>query len=168
LDSASTLGSGSRAIAVWRQAWAGAAEAPCIYLNGVRDPGNVGAIVRAADALGARSVALDPDTVDPFSPKAVRASMGSVFRVALLRCPVGETPAPRVGMVAHGGAWPPVGRPGTLCLGAEREGLAGETAAACDALWTIPLSGAVESLGVAAAAAIALERISSAAAEGQG
>src|SRR5688572_29037169 len=77
LASVSALGSGTRAIAVWRQRWAASAGALCVYLNGVRDPGNVGAIVRAADALGAASVALDPDTADPFSPKAVRASMGS-------------------------------------------------------------------------------------------
>jgi TrmH family RNA methyltransferase len=166
LDSASALGSGSRAIAVWRQPWVTEPAALCVYLNGVRDPGNVGAIVRAADALGARSVALDPDTADPFSPKAVRASMGSVFSVDLVRCAVADTPAPRAGMVAHGGKWPPTGRPATLCLGAEREGLSGETAAACDELWTIPLAGATESLGVAAAAAVALERISSRAVEG--
>ena len=166
LDSVSALGSGSRAIAVWDQRWVGSPGALCVFLNGVRDPGNVGAIVRAADALGAHSVALDPDTADPFSPKAVRASMGSVFSVELARCPVAETPAPRTGMVAHGGAWPPAARPATLCLGAEREGLAGEAASACSELWTIPLDGAAESLGVAAAAAIALERISSAAAEG--
>ena len=116
-------------------------------------------ITTQADALGASSVALDPDTADPFSPKAVRASMGSVFSVNLLRCAVGDTPAPRAGMVAHGGAWPPGESVVTLCLGAEREGLSGETAAACDELWTIPLAGEAESLGVAAAAAIALERV---------
>jgi RNA methyltransferase, TrmH family len=165
LDSVSALGSGSRAIAVWEQRWAGSAVPTCVYLNGVRDPGNVGAIIRAADALGANSVALDPDTADPFSPKAVRASMGSVFSVDLLRCAVVDTPAPRAGMVAHGGVWPPGESVATLCLGAEREGLSGETAAACDELWTIPLGGEAESLGVAAAAAIGLERISSAAAE---
>ena len=166
LDAVSVLGSGSRAIAVWEQRWADSAPPPCVYLNGVRDPGNVGAIVRAADALGARSVALDPDTADPFSPKAVRASMGSVFSVDLVRGAVADTPAPRAGMVAHGGAWPPTESVATLCLGAEREGLSGETAAACHELWTIPLAGEAESLGVAAAAAIALERISSAAAKG--
>lgn len=165
LHSASALGSGSRAIAVWRQPWAAVPTPLCVYLNGVRDPGNVGAIVRAADALGAVSVALDPDTADPFSPKAVRASMGSVFGVELVRCDVGATPEPRSGMGAHGGTWPPATAPATVCLGAEREGLAGETAAACSEIWTIPLAGAAESLGVAAAAAIALERISSLAAE---
>jgi TrmH family RNA methyltransferase len=168
LDSVSTLGSGTRVIAVWRQRWAADAEPLCVYLNGVRDPGNVGAIVRAADALGAGSVALDPDTADPFSPKAVRASMGSVFGLSLLRCAVSDTPKPRVGMVAHGGDWPPATAPATLCLGAEREGLSGEVAGACSELWTIPLAEGAESLGVAAAAAIALERISSAAAEAGG
>ena len=166
LAGVSALGSGTRAIAVWRQPWAERAEPLCIYLNGVRDPGNVGAIIRAADALGAASVALDTDVADPFSPKAVRASMGSLFALTLVRCEVRDTPEPRAGMVAHGGAWPPGPSPATLCLGAEREGLSGEVAGACDELWTIPLAGGAESLGVAAAAAIALERISSAAAEG--
>jgi RNA methyltransferase, TrmH family len=166
LDRVSALGSGSRAIAVWEQRWSDGPEALCVYLNGVRDPGNVGAIVRAADALGARSVAIDPDTADPYSPKAVRASMGSVFGVALARCDVRDTPPPRAGMGAHGGSWPPALRPATLCLGAEREGLSGEAAAACQEIWTIPLTGPAESLGVAAAAAIALERISSAASRG--
>jgi TrmH family RNA methyltransferase len=166
LASVSALGSGTRAIAVWPQRWAEQPTGLCVYLNGLGDPGNVGAIVRAADALGARCVALDPDTADPFSPKAVRASMGSVFSVGLVRCDVRETPEPRAGMVAHGGQWPPAASPATLCLGAEREGLSGEVAGACAEFWTIPLAGGAESLGVAAAAAVALERISSAAAEG--
>lgn len=165
LDSVSALGSGTRAIAVWPLEWATEPRGRCVFLNGVADPGNVGAIVRAADALGAASVALDPDAADPHSPKAVRASMGSVFHVDLVRCAVGATPAPRAGLLARGGGWPPGGAPATLCVGAEREGLAGEVAAACDQLWTIPLAGRAESLGAAAAAAIALERISSAAGE---
>lgn len=166
LDSVSSLGSGTRAIAVWRAPW-GERPAPlCVFLNGVRDPGNVGAIIRSAHGLGATSVALDPDCADPFSPRAVRAAMGSVFGVGLTRCGVGETPAPRAGLVAHGaGAWPPAAAPATLCLGAERDGLSGEVAAACAEIWTIPLAEGAESLGVAAAAAIALERVSSAAAE---
>lgn len=164
LDSVSALGSGTRAIAIWPLEWAAQARERCVFLNGVADPGNVGAIVRAADALGAASVALDPDAADPHSPKAMRASMGSVFHVDLVRCAVGATPGPRAGLLAHGGSWPPDRLPATLCVGAEREGLAGEVAAACDSLWTIPLAGRAESLGAAAAAAIALERISSAAA----
>jgi RNA methyltransferase, TrmH family len=166
LDAVSALGSGSRVVAVWAIALAELPGPLCVFLNGVRDPGNVGAILRAADALGARSVALDPDTADPFSPKAARASMGSIFTVEVARCEVSATPEPRAGMVAHGGGWPPQAAPLTLCLGAEREGLSGEAAAACEELWSVPLTGSAESLGVAAAAAIALERISSAAVSG--
>ena len=55
------------------------ADAPCVYLHGVGDPGNVGAIIRTAHALLGGSVALGPDCADPYSPKAVRASMGSIF-----------------------------------------------------------------------------------------
>jgi RNA methyltransferase, TrmH family len=76
LASVSSLGSGTRAIAVWERPAAAALGAPCVYLHGVGDPGNVGAIVRTADALLEGSVALGPDCADPFSPKAVRASMG--------------------------------------------------------------------------------------------
>ena len=54
-------------------------SAPCVYLHGVGDPGNVGAIVRTAHALLDGTVVLGPGCADPFSPKAVRASMGSIF-----------------------------------------------------------------------------------------
>jgi tRNA C32,U32 (ribose-2'-O)-methylase TrmJ len=73
---------------------------------------------------------------------------------------------PVVGLVAHGGAAPDDGPVGGLCLGGERQGIPAAVAAACDRLWTIPLRpGGAESLNVAAAAAIALGRISSSAAE---
>ena len=58
---------------------ASAPGAPCVYLHGVADPGNVGTIVRTAHALLDGPVALGPGCADPFSPKAVRASMGSIF-----------------------------------------------------------------------------------------
>ena len=79
LAAASTLGSGTRAIGVYRQRWAEPGKALSVYLDGVRDPGNVGAIVRAAHALCDGPVVLGPGCADPYSPKAVRASMGSVF-----------------------------------------------------------------------------------------
>jgi len=165
LAAASSLGSGTRAIAVWPLRWSEAPASPCVYLHGVGDPGNVGAIVRSADALLGGSVVLGPGCADPFSPKAVRASMGSIFAQAPARAGVGETPAPRVALVAHGGAGLEVLEgAATLCLGAEREGLPAELLAECGAEATIPLrTGAAESLNVAAAAAIACERISSAA-----
>jgi len=163
LAAASALGSGTRTIAVWPQAWADATRAPCAYLHGVADPGNVGAIVRSADALLGGTVVLGPGCADPYGPKAVRASMGSIFAGSLRRGGVEDTPAPRAALVAHGGAGPGAPAPAaTLCLGAEREGLPAEVLAACEIEVTIPLRpGGAESLNVAAAAAIGFERISS-------
>ncbi|MDX6585759.1 MAG: methyltransferase, TrmH family [Solirubrobacterales bacterium] len=181
LDAASTLGSGSRAIAIWplpsppeegkrpglrpigrtdgRLPGEGAV---CVYLHGVGDPGNVGSIVRSAGALADAWVALGPECADPYGPKAVRASMGAIFSVHISRCDITETPAPRVSLVAHGGASQLATDARTLCLGAERDGLPQTIIDATDATWTIPMRpDAVESLGVAAAAAIALSRIGS-------
>jgi RNA methyltransferase, TrmH family len=162
LEGVSALGSGTRAIAVWPLRWARAAQAPCLYLQGVGDPGNVGAIVRTAGALLGGSVALGPGCADPFGPKAVRASMGAVFAQPLLRAGVGETPRPRAALLAHGGAGlEALEGAATLCLGAEREGLPAAVLEACEARATIPLRPGAESLNVAAAAAIAAQRLSS-------
>jgi TrmH family RNA methyltransferase len=163
LASVSTLGSGTRAIAVWPQRWSDAVEGPCLYLHGIGDPGNVGAIVRTAQALLGGTVALGPDCADPHSPKAVRSSMGSIFGQPIVRVGVGETPEPRVALVAHGGGGTgALEGAATICLGAEREGLPEEVLTACQARVTIPLRpGGPESLNVAAVAAICAERISS-------
>ena len=165
LAAVSSLGSGTRAIAVWPLRWSERPQAPCLYLHGVADPGNVGAIVRSADALLGGPVALGPGCADPYSPKAVRASMGSIFAQPPSRVEVGETPAPRAALVAHGGqGLEALQGAATLCLGAEREGLPAAVLAECEVEATITLRpGAAESLNVAAAAAIACERISSAA-----
>src|SRR5262249_36787857 len=134
----STLGSGTRAIAVWPLRWAERARAPCLYLHAVADPGNVGAIVRTAHALLDGSVVLGPGCADPHSPKAVRASMGSIFARPPLRAGVEETPTPRAALVAHGGAGlEALAGAATLCLGAEREGLPAEVLAECEAEATI-------------------------------
>ena len=181
LDAVSTLGSGTNVIAIWPLPSApdeakrptaspmgyvaGRLEgegAVCVYLHGVGDPGNVGSIVRSAGALADAWIALGPDCADPYGPKAVRASMGSIFSVSVSHRDLAETPAPRVSLVAHGGepALPMEAK--TICLGAERDGLPSEVIDATDAAWTIPMRpDAVESLGVAAAAAIALSRIGS-------
>jgi RNA methyltransferase, TrmH family len=163
LADVSALGSGTRAVAVWPQRWADEARPPCVYLHGVGDPGNVGAIVRSADALLGAGLVLGPGCADPFSPKATRASMGSIFAAPPLRAELAATPRPRAALVAHGGEGPAaLAGAATLCLGAEREGLSQAALAECDARITIPLRpGGPESLGVAAAAAIALEWISS-------
>lgn len=159
----STLGSGTRAIAVWPQSWADTPEPPCVYLHAVADPGNVGAIVRTAHALVGGSVVLGPGCADPHSPKAVRATMGSIFSQPLARGGIGETPKPRAALVAHGGdGLDALTGVATLCLGAERQGLPDEVLSECDSKVTIPLRpGSAESLNVAAAAAIVVQRISS-------
>jgi len=163
LADVSILGSGTRTMAVWPQRWSEKAAAPCIYLQGVGDPGNVGTIVRTADALLEGSVVLGPDCAGPFSPKAVRASMGSIFNQPPLRAGVEATPEPRAALLAHGGdGLEALDGAATICLGAEREGLPDEVLAACERQVTIPLRpGGAESLNVAAAAAIAAQRISS-------
>jgi RNA methyltransferase, TrmH family len=162
LDRFSTLGSGTRAIGVWREVWADRAEAPCVYLHAVSDPGNVGTAIRTAHALVGGSVVLGPDCADPFGAQAVRASMGAVFAEPLVRAGIDATPAPRAALIAHGGeALEALDGMATVCLGAEREGLPGDVIAACDVTVTIPLREQAESLNVAAAAAIALQRISS-------
>ena len=130
------------------------AERPAaLLLWRVADPGNVGTLIRTADAFGA-AVCLSDRCADPASPKALRASAGSIWRV-----PLGTwegAAGRRVALVAHGGTplhdvdlAPPV----AFVLGSEREGLPPDVARDLDA--TIPISGA-ESLNVAAAGAVAL------------
>jgi TrmH family RNA methyltransferase len=162
LAAASSLGSGTRAIAVWPERWTEPGAAPCVYLHGVGDPGNVGTVIRTAHALIGGVVVLGPDCADPFSPKAVRASMGSIFAQPVAAGRVKSTPQPRTALVAHGGGWPgDLEGAQTLCLGSEREGLSANVLERCDEQLTIPLRAGAESLNVAAAAAIACERISS-------
>jgi RNA methyltransferase, TrmH family len=123
----------------------------------VADPGNVGTLVRSADALGPAFVALSEGSADPTSPKALRASMGALFRVPVVRFEA--APGRRVALVAHG-SQPldsvDLSEPTTFVLGAERAGLPRDLLAACDEQATIPLARDAESLNVAAAGAIAL------------
>jgi TrmH family RNA methyltransferase len=175
LADVSSLGSGTRVIAVWaipgsktplsphsgnNHVFTGG---PCLYLHGVGDPGNVGTIVRTADALLDGPVVLGPECADPYSPKAVRASMGSVFSSPPIKAELETTLKPRVALVAHGGQeLDTLDVAATVCLGAEREGLSDAVLAQCAHTVTIPLRpGGAESLNVAAAAAIAAQRISS-------
>jgi TrmH family RNA methyltransferase len=163
LAEVSTLGSSTRAVAVWPLQWTESPASPCFYLHGVGDPGNVGTIIRTLDALVGGSAVLGPETADPFSPKAVRASMGSIFSRPPVKADLAATPEPRVALAAHGGQQlDTLAGAATVCLGAEREGLPDEVVAACDRTVTIPLRpGGPDSLNVAAAAAIAAQRISS-------
>jgi TrmH family RNA methyltransferase len=122
----------------------------------VADPGNLGTILRSADAFGA-SIALSPGCADPTGPKALRASAGAVFRVPLAG--FDEPDGLRIALVSEGGrplsALEP-GVPVTYVLGAEREGLPEEVVRGCDEAATIPLAPGAESLNVAIAGAIAL------------
>ncbi len=159
----SVLGSSTRVIAVWPLLWAKEAASPCFYLHGVGDPGNVGTIIRTLDALVGSSVVLGPGSADPFSPKAARASMGSIFSTPPVKADIDATPEPRVAFVPHGGEeLDTLTGAATVCLGAEREGLPEVVLARCERKVTIPLrAGGPDSLNVAAAAAIAAQRLSS-------
>jgi TrmH family RNA methyltransferase len=159
LAAVSTLGSSTRLLAVYEQRWSPPVGPLCVYLHGVGDPGNLGTVLRSAQAFGASCVALGPGCADPHSPKAVRASMGAIFAVALARVQdVAELPGERVALVAGASetlrqpAEP--GREITLLVGAEREGLPPELVAACERSARIPIAS--ESLNAAMAATVAL------------
>jgi RNA methyltransferase, TrmH family len=157
LDEVSALGSGTRVIGVYERRY-GTPRAPlCVALWGVRDPGNVGTVLRSALAFGASSVALGPDCADPYAPKAVRASMGAIFALELAKvADPAELPGEKVALVAGEGAplHGPLDRPFTLVVGAEREGLPPDVTAACDRTAHLPI--ATDSLNAAVAASIAL------------
>lgn len=160
LASASSLPHPARAIGVYRSADLPRSRRDvCLGLWRVGDPGNVGTLVRTADAFGA-AVALSEGCADPLGQKAARASAGAIFRVPLL--PWQEAPEPRIALVAHGGTalWDAeLDLPLTLMLGSEREGLPPSLVTDCYKA-SIPLPGAAESLNVAAAGAIALYELS--------
>jgi RNA methyltransferase, TrmH family len=171
LASASGLGSGTRTLAVYEERWASTAVGPlCVALFGVHDPGNVGAVLRSAEAFGASSVAFGPNSADPFGPKAVRASMGSVFAVPVAHCSdLSELPGVRIALVAGEGMplaeqWricsegPNTGdkvpAEATLLIGSEREGLPEAVVAQADHTAHIPIES--HSLNAAMAATVAL------------
>jgi TrmH family RNA methyltransferase len=154
LADASTLGHPPRVIGVFRRGDSWRVADMTLALWRVSDPGNVGTLVRSADAFGA-AVALSEGCADPFGPKALRAAMGSTFRVALCSF---EVPAGSLALVAEGGE--PLKeldleRYSTFVLGSEREGLPEDVLQRCEVKATIPTSQ-VESLNVAMAGTIAL------------
>jgi TrmH family RNA methyltransferase len=145
---------------------AAAAAGPlALVLVGVRDPGNAGTLLRSAEAAGAGAVMFCDGSVDPYGPKCVRASAGSVFRVAVTRSgDSGEALAclasaglGALGTVARGARSydeidlaGPVG----LVLGNEAHGLPADVAARVDRAVTIPMVGRTESLNVGMAGTI--------------
>jgi TrmH family RNA methyltransferase len=131
----------------------------------VRDPGNLGSIIRAAGAAGAGAVICCTGSVDMYNPKAVRASAGVLFRVPVVAgvsaqealSEVGEWGLQRWGTAAHAGlayTEADLVAPAALVLGNEAFGLPDDVAALLDGTLRIPMSGGIESLNVATAAAV--------------
>jgi TrmH family RNA methyltransferase len=172
LASASGIGSGTRTLAVYEERWAPSPVGPlCVYLHGVHDPGNVGAVLRSAEAFGASCVVLGPGSADPFGPKAVRASMGAIFTVAVAR--EGPLPGAKIALVPGRGValrelWRSgsggrnqianVGHEVTLMVGSEREGLPEEVIEEADQVAQIPIR--TSSLNAAMATTVALYELS--------
>jgi TrmH family RNA methyltransferase len=142
------------------------AEALWVALEAIRDPGNLGTIIRTTDAVGASGVLLIGQTVDPYSREAVRASMGSVFNVPLARLEpaafvdlarrwkgavVGTHLDARTDFRAHAFTQPTL-----LVMGSEGPGLSDALKAACSDLVKIPMAGKLDSLNLAVAAALIL------------
>jgi TrmH family RNA methyltransferase len=171
LAKVSSLGSGTRALAVFEERWAAPAGPLCVALWGVKDPGNVGTVLRAALAFGVDSVVLGPGTADPYGPKAVRASMGAIFAVPVARAAtIEELPGVRVALDARRGE--PLRGDGwdrsheiSLVVGAERAGLPEDVLAACDRAAHIPIAN--ESLNAAMAATLAVYELTRVPSENQ-
>jgi len=161
--------------AVARQRWASLSQVRpevgelWIALEAIQDPGNLGTILRTADAVGAKGVILLDDSADPFDPTTVRASMGAIFSQKVIKARqheftqwVQRTRAPLVGTSDKATrdyrefAYP---RGMVLMMGSEREGLSSEYAALCQAMVAIPMVGGVDSLNVAVATALILYEI---------
>jgi RNA methyltransferase, TrmH family len=158
LADVSTLAHPPRVVGVFRRSdlptWA--RRPATLALWHVADPGNVGTLIRTADAFGA-SIALSEGCADPTGQKALRGSAGAIFRVPLGR--FDQADGRTVALVARGGEpldEVELGEGTVFVLGAEREGLPGDVVASCAAAASIPLAAGAESLNVAAAGAIAL------------
>jgi TrmH family RNA methyltransferase len=157
----SALGSGARVVGVYEERWAEPHGDLSVYLHGVHDPGNVGTIIRSTHALADGPVILGPDCADPYGPKAVRASMGSIFARPPARASFESITQATVALdpgadrtLAELEVEPPM----VLCVGGERHGLPAELAASSRA--RIPLrSDGPDSLNAAVSAAIALYRM---------
>lgn len=141
-----------------------------IGLDRVRDPGNLGTVIRTADAVGAKGVILIGDTTDPFSLETVRATMGSIFAVPVVKTSLDgflEWRKSFDGMVAGTHLKGAVdyrsvrydGRPVLLLMGNEQQGLPDELAQSCDRLLRIPQAGRADSLNLAVATGVMLFEI---------
>lgn len=175
IDAVSTLATPQGAVGLFERpvvdlgallAAAGASTHPLVaVLHGLQDPANAGSLIRSALAAGLDGIVCTAGTVDPFHPKAVRASMGASFRMPLA---ADVDPAALWEMLRRGGYRmvsldPHAGvdlremkldSPTALILGREGSGLEAEVQRMCDLRLRIPMANGVESLGVAAAGAV--------------
>jgi TrmH family RNA methyltransferase len=135
-----------------------------LVLDNVRDPGNAGTIIRSADAAGAAAVLFTGECVDPYNPKTLRASAGSVFHVPLVRCSFAEAydtlharAVPVYATVVRGGASPrgvDLSGAAAVVIGNEAQGLSDEVIERCDGRLSIPMAGRSESLNAGVAASL--------------
>jgi TrmH family RNA methyltransferase len=140
-----------------------------LALEAIRDPGNLGTIIRTADAVGASGIILIGSSCDPYSREAVRATMGSIFDVPLVRADVDE-------FLTRASRWPgdivgtvlsarqdfraaPYRTPVLLIMGSEGPGLSEQLARACSRLVKIPMVGNLDSLNLSVATALMLYEI---------
>jgi len=167
LREASTLDSPEGILAVARRPARSvsdlAAQGIVLVSAGIQDPGNLGALARVAEAAGAQALVLLKGSADPFAPKALRGSMGSLLRIPVLEIDdIGALSkrgfrlaalVPRGGVDFRDADWKP---PVAILLGRESTGLDDATVSVSDLRVSIPMRGAVESLNVATAAALVL------------
>jgi TrmH family RNA methyltransferase len=160
LADVSTLGSGTRVIGVYRERWSEPGGQLSVFLDGIKDPGNLGTIIRSAHALCDGPVIVGPRCADPYGAKAVRASMGSIFARPPARAQAADLPGTRLALTRdapralrelelHG--------PVVLMVGAERGGLGPDALNAAHVRARIPTrDDGPDSLNAAMAATVAL------------
>ncbi|MFR1190176.1 MAG: TrmH family RNA methyltransferase [Oscillospiraceae bacterium] len=140
-----------------------------IVLEGVQDPGNVGTVIRTANALGMDAVVLTGACADLYSPKTVRATMGALFRQAVLMCTMDELThlLHTHGLKLYGAALTDTAQdlrrvplsPAAVAIGSEGRGLSAQLLAQCDGQIIIPMQPGAESLNAAVAAAVVMWEI---------
>ena len=150
-------------------------ELVLVVAHQVRDPGNIGTIIRTADCIAASGVVVIEPAADPYAPRAVRASMGSLFALPVV-CLCDEAPLWHWAWEAKAAGWPlqvvatsdqgtedyralDYRRPTVILMGSEGPGLPDSAKTQADALVRIPLRGRASSLNVAAAAAVLLYEV---------
>ncbi len=160
-------------IALFEQRWLDALpaipnDALWLALENIRDPGNLGTIIRTADAVSAAGVILVGPSCDPYGPDCVRATTGSIFALPLLKQSEAEFagllknwPGETVGTSADAtaGFRKNYRAPTLLLMGSEREGISASLSGLCNSLVRIPMTGGAESLNVAVASALMLYEI---------